>query len=230
MPNSLLPITRVADIRDEFARQFSNLRDGDETSMLEILGASFVADEDIIFGKEDKDYIQRELEWYGTESLNIKDIKGKIPQIWQEVADPRGEINSNYGFLLWSRHNGNQLRNVLTTLREDPKSRRAVAIYTRPSMHSDWNAGGMKDFICTNAVQYQIRDEKIHCTVQMRSNDAVFGFKNDLAWQKHILTNVFEYEFQLDAAPITWQVGNLHVYPRHRKFVKEYLCSKSVNE
>ena len=46
------------------------------------------------------------------------------------------------------------------------------------------NCQGMSDFICTNAVSYMIRDDELISVVQMRSNDVVYGYKNDYAWQK----------------------------------------------
>ena len=53
----------------------------------------------------------------------------------------------------------------------------------------------------------------------MRSNDVVFGYKNDYAWQQHVLEMLAD---DLEIAPgfITWQVQNLHVYERHFDLVK----------
>ena len=42
------------------------------------------------------------------------------------------------------------------------------------------------DFICTNAVSYYIRNSKLETVVQMRSNDAWAGYRNDYAWQLHV--------------------------------------------
>jgi thymidylate synthase len=68
-------------------------------------------------------------------------------------------------------------------------------------------------------VAYYIRNDKLHANVQMRSNDVVFGFKNDVAWAQHVLENLAE---DLGVAPgtIHWQVANLHVYERHFNLVK----------
>ena len=59
-------------------------------------------------------------------------------------------------------------------------------IYTRPMIWLDAWKNGMNDFICTNNVQYFIRDNKLVTCVYMRSNDAVFGYNNDFAWQKYV--------------------------------------------
>ena len=92
-------------------------------------------------------------------------------------------------------------------------------IYTRPSIWQEYNENGKNDFICTNSVTYYIRDDVLHCVVQMRSNDVIFGYRNDWAWQRHILEKM-AWELHLDVGDIHWQVQNLHVYDRHFKLVK----------
>jgi len=194
--------------------------------MIEIVNASFIADETSIFGTVNENYVQRELEWYRSLSRNVNDIPGGPPTIWKEVADSRGFINSNYGWCIWSDANGRQYNRVLEELRKNPYSRRAVMIYTRPSMWNDYNKDGMSDFMCTNAVQYLIRNGKLNAVVQMRSNDAVFGYKNDYAWQQYVLSHLAR-ELDVEPGTIYWNAGSLHVYERHFKLVVDSEVSKS---
>mgnify|MGYP003349426371 FL=1 len=117
-------------------------------------------------------------------------------------------------------------QNVLNELIKNPLSRRATMIYNRPTMHDDYNKGGMSDFMCTNAVQYLIRNNRLNALVYMRSNDAVFGYKNDYAWQKHVLEELVkdlrnEWLDDIQIGDIYWNVASLHVYERHFKFVTE---------
>jgi thymidylate synthase len=92
----------------------------------------------------------------------------------------------------------------------------------------EYNEDGKNDFICTNAVTYYIRDNSLHSVVQMRSNDVVFGYKNDYAWQLYVLEQmVSDYNDckedgtpELKVGDIIWQVQNLHVYERHFHLVK----------
>jgi thymidylate synthase len=97
-------------------------------------------------------------------------------------------------------------------------------------MHSNWCVGGMSDFICTNAVQYLIRDGMLEVVVQMRSNDVVYGYRNDYAWQKYVQDKlVYDYNCgtkkadKIIAGKITWQVGSLHVYERHYSLIEKYI-------
>jgi thymidylate synthase len=165
-------------------------------------------------------------------SLYVDDIPGAVPKIWKDVSSRDGKINSNYGYLMFSSENFCQYENVLMELTRSPNSRRAVAIYTRPTMHSNWCVDGMSDFICTNAVQYLIRDGALEVVVQMRSNDVVYGYRNDYAWQRYVQDKlVYDYNCGTKKADkivtgnITWQVGSLHVYSRHFYLIEKYIAS-----
>lgn len=220
---------RVADVRKIFADRLSAgefVTDKTGVKTIEIVGASFVADEETIFGAVNRDYVEREIAWYESESLYVKDIPGGPPKIWEQVASSEGKINSNYGWCCFSPDNHSQIVHVWRELVANPNSRRAIAIYTRPTMWYDYKTNGMSDFMCTNAVQYVVREGHLHAIVQMRSNDVVFGYRNDRAWQKYMLDYVRRaYNKHVDPidhvelGDIHWQVGSLHVYERHFKMI-----------
>lgn len=220
-----MKLLSTSDIREEFKRllnqkQFTSVnREASMTELtgsttIEIVNASFVADEDAIFGTMNWDWIKREEAWYNSQSLNVNDIPGGAPAIWEAVSDKNGFINSNYGWCVYSTENGNQYDHCIAELKQNPESRRALAIYTRPTMWDDYNKDGRSDFMCTNAVQYLIRDGALHAVVQMRSNDAVFGYKGDRAWQQHVLEKAAT-ELGIPSGKLYWNVGSLHVYARH---------------
>lgn len=212
-------------LRDAFADLRKNTEPVNGT--YEIVGESFLAADPSIFGATNEDYIKRELDWYLTGSLNVHDIPGGAPAIWKRVATPSGEINSNYGYLLLDPRNGDQLENVLKHLLTDLHTRRATAVYTRPSIHKDWARDGMQDFICTNAVQYLVRDGELQVIVQMRSNDVVFGFRNDYAWhrwtQEQLLIELRQNGIDLKAGRIIWHAASLHIYERHFWLLDHYI-------
>ena len=203
------------------AKQFTIDKTGQKT--IEIIGASFLADKPAIFGTVNEAYVNAELKWYESESTNITDIypegDKEPPQAWQYTANIHGEINSNYGHLIYSEKYYNQFENVVVELHKNKDSRRASMIYQRPSIWKEYNENGKNDFICTNAVTYYIRDDKLNCVVQMRSNDVVFGYKNDFAWQQFVLNELAE-ELSVESGDIVWQAQNLHVYERHFDLVK----------
>ena len=215
----------IADIRKHFIQELLNDnyttdRNGGKT--IELLGASFIANEDAIFGTPNRDYIETELEWYESESTNVNDIYDdyrEAPAAWLMTANAHGEINSNYGHLIYGDKYHNQFDQVVMELSNNPDSRRASMIYTRPSIWIEYNENGKNDFICTNSVTYYIRDHALHCVVQMRSNDVIFGYRNDYAWQDYVLRHLAN-DLSIDPGDIHWQVQNLHVYERHFDMVK----------
>ena len=225
---------KVEDIRQHFvdeleSENFTIDRNGSKT--IEMIGASFIADEDCIFGTLNRSYINAEIHWYNSQSLNINDIYGpdrEPPKAWKLTADHRGEINSNYGKLIYANGHWNQYESCLKTLIDNPDSRRASMIYNRPSIHFECTWNGRNDFICTNAVTYYVRDNKLEVVVQMRSNDAWAGYRNDLAWQKHVQEKLLSdfneaTNSNVELGSINWQVMNLHVYQRNFYLIDAYV-------
>jgi thymidylate synthase len=213
---------KVADVRSWFKdlrERQEHVTDKTGCKMIEVVGATFIADEPAIFGKVNQDYVKREIEWYKSMSLNVNDIPGDVPAAWKACASKNGEINSNYGYLIWSEENHKQYDHVVAELKKNPESRRAVMVYTRPSIWNEYNRDGMSDFICTNAVQYFLRDGKLIALVQMRSNDVVFGFKNDRAWAAHVHESVAS-DLGVEVGELIWHAGSLHVYERHFDLIK----------
>ena len=240
-------IDTVKDIRDTFIKKYIRgefIISADETKTIDIVNANFIADEDTIFCKVNKEYVKNELAWYLSESLNVYDIPGKVPEIWKKVADKDGFINSNYGWCIFSEENSNQYRNCLRQLINDPMTRRACMIYNRPSMQYEYNSDGMSDFMCTFSTQQFLRN--INSTlespkyvliyiVHQRSCDSIFGYRNDKAWHDYVAGRLIEdlkangYDMA-DKPEIIFSVGSLHVYERHFKFIEDYVNEKEEKD
>lgn len=221
---------KVSDIRQMFIeayrnKEFTTDRTGAKT--IEIIGATFLADEDSILRAPNYDYIKRELEWYESCSLYVEDIPGETPTIWKQVSCENGTINSNYGWCIYSNENGSQYEYVLEELKNNPDSRRATMIYNRPSMHTDFNKNGMNDFMCTFANTFFIRDGYLHSHFVMRSTDAVFGYNNDRGWAIHVQEKLLKdlklvYP-NLKLGNLIWTSSNIHVYSRHFQHLEKIM-------
>lgn len=212
---------------DDIRRQFLALKTENKllrNRTIEIMNASFIADKPVIFGRVDQDYVRREHDWYISESLFIKDIEGKIPKIWQDIASEDGKINSNYGWCLFSQDNGFQWRRAMEALEKDLFTRQAVMIYNRPTMHYDAFDNEMKDFICTYAAQVLIREGQVHYFVYMRSSDAIFGYKNDYAWhswvQRQVVWRLTKDFPELKVGKLFWNAGSFHIYEDKLRLVE----------
>ena len=222
----------VQDIRNQFIEKYINKDfEIDKTGVktIDIVCASFEADEDHIFGVPNEDYQKRELEWYLSQSLNVNDIPGNTPKIWLQVADPSGFINSNYGWCVFSDANGNQYDHCLEELKRNRSSRRGTMIYNRPEMWYDYNKNGRSDFMCTYAVQFLIRNDILYCDVTMRSNDAIFGYNNDYAWHRYVLDKLAK-DLGIEKTKMIWKAGSIHIYERHFKLINEYIQNEIDKE
>lgn len=231
-------ITTVNDIRQFFIDElkdeaFTIDKTGQRT--IEMIGASFIATEPSIFGVPNQEYIDAEIKWYESQSTNIYDIHKEsgadAPAAWKYSADNHGNINSNYGHLLFSQKYFQQYDNAFNELWKNPDSRRAQMVYNRPSIWVEFDEGGKSDFICTNAQTFYIRNGILHMVSQMRSNDVVFGYKNDYAWAQYLMDKFVKQwnelcklpgntHFSISKGHLIWQVMNLHVYEKHFHLVK----------
>lgn len=211
---------------------------GGKQKTVEIQNANFIADKDWIVREPNYEYARREIAWYDTMSLYIKDIPDKIPIIWQNVSDINGKINSNYGWCIYSEENGSQYKNCLYNLINDIHTRQGVMIYNRPSMHNDATYNHMKDFMCTFAIQCFLNEcddgYYLRYIVYQRSSDAIFGYNTDHLWHKEVqkrLAADLENEFNKDKKDddyihvhcnlIEFNCGSIHVYERHFHFLED---------
>lgn len=227
----MLPIADTSDIAQEFKRLYKEgiFREGKYGKTVEIQNAHFLVDKDWIIRAPNYDYANREIEWYESQSLYVKDIPGQTPKIWELCADKDGKINSNYGWCIFSKENGSQFDHCVKRLLDDPHTREACMIYTRPSMQVDCNANGMHDFMCTYATQVFLNDigdnkYKLDYTVFMRSNDAVYGFCNDSIFSMYVQSKLVDElnkrGLNVIKGDIIWNAGSIHVYERHFKYLE----------
>lgn len=230
---------KTEDIKNLFIEKYKNkdyrkIGNAVQQSLtIELQAIQFEVDKPWIIREPNYNYFNRELEWYKSESLNVNDIPGGAPEMWRMCASPSGYINSNYGWMIWSKDNGYQFDSCFKKLLDDPHTREACMIYNRPSMQEEYNKGGMHDFCCTYSVQCFLNEDEQNKThlkyiVYMRSNDAVFGFDNDSLWHQNVQLMLANKLSQKDALNkeiicdnIIWHAGSLHVYERHFEYLDE---------
>jgi len=181
-----------------------------------------------VFRDMPMDYLEKEHKWYMSQDLSIKGWMDDI-KIWQFCAskDDKQEINSNYGWCVFSEANGSQYEHCLKHLKEDPFTREAMIIYTRPSIQDDCTANGKHDFLCTNYSHFFIRNGRLEMIHSQRSCDAITGLCFDFAWSSFVYQMLYEelrhtYP-ELSVGKIHYHIDSLHVYERSEKLLKKYL-------
>lgn len=156
-----------------------------------------------------KSYICGELLWY---ALGRKDVAfiNKFAGLWGRISDDGETSYSAYGDIVFNRHGFNQVEKIIQLLCEDPESRRAVINFNVPNE----NVIETKDEICTIALQFLIRDGKLHCYGIMRSNDVWYGLPYDVIFFTE-LTKYIARRLNIPYGTYTHDVISLHVYERN---------------
>ena len=205
-----------------------------EQKVKEILGASFTIEDPraripYVFGRKFSiSYMVAELIWYlsGDDQTSwISNYSG----FWRNISDDGITANSAYGARLFRSHDKiaqgrfTQLNYVLEELRCDPDSRRAVMHLRVP----DDSIDAKLDVPCTLALQFFIRDNKLHQVVVMRSSDLIFGIAYDIpafTFFQEMIAN----ELGVNLGSYTHMSNSLHIYERHFSMVESILSEENV--
>lgn len=132
-------------------------------------------------------YLKKELILYLSGTRDAKSF-AMASKFWNRCKNEDDTINSAYGELIFKRSlpKSNQVINnelcntqfdwVVQSLKKDKDSRQAILFYNRP----EFQDLSTKDFVCTLSQAFHIRDNKLHTTVTMRSNDIYRGNPTDI--------------------------------------------------
>lgn len=170
-------------------------------------------------------YIAGELVWYFT-GRNDTNFITKFANFWNYIDNGDGTLNSAYGNLIFTEkneHGLNQYQWALNSLIKDKDSRQAILHFNKPK-HQNNNT---KDFVCTLNGLFQIRNNKLNFTVDMRSNDLILGTPTDIAFfcllQEQMFNHLRPYYPELELGTYTHISHSLHIYEKHFQLIKEML-------
>lgn len=162
------------------------------------------------------EYFAKELAWYVKADKNDISIT-EHAGIWKDMLNDDGTLTSNYGYLLWGYETA-PLRRVIAELRTDQDSRRAIAHINKPEHFRE----GIKDIPCTMLLQFMIRSGNLHTAVYMRSQDAVFGLRNDLPFFWFV-AEIVAKALGIETSQLYLTVGSFHVYERHWQKLRDIM-------
>lgn len=174
-------------------------------------------------------YIAAELLAYFSGTNRI-DFIGKYAKMWNTLLNPDGiTVNSMYGNLLFkevNNHGLTQYQWVLESLKKDKDSRQAFMHFNKPHHQFFEN----KDQVCTLQALFHIRENKLHMTLTMRSNDVVLGFMTDWAFfsilHYHVFLHLKNHYTELEMGSYTHISHSMHLYERNYELVKKMLTSE----
>lgn len=159
-----------------------------------------------------------ELLWYLSRMNDLEFIKYYLPH-YNTESDDGLTVFGGYGPLLFEKRGENQIENVITLLKKNPFSRRAVIQLFDAA---DFNYKGKGTVPCTCTLQFLIRDKRLHMFINMRSNDAFLGLPHDI-FAFTMLQEIMAMSLDVKLGTYNHSVGSLHLYDKHRKGAEEFV-------
>jgi thymidylate synthase len=155
-----------------------------------------------------------ELLWFLSGATNIEYLKANDVSIWDEWADPEGELGPVYGkqWRAWSAPEGetiDQIKEVVETLKTNPDSRRIIV--------SAWNPADIPRMAlapCHCLVQFYVADGKLSCQLYQRSADIFLGVPFNIA-SYALLTMMMAQVTGLEPGDFVHTFGDAHLYLNH---------------
>lgn len=163
------------------------------------------------------DYLKREFLWYCKGDRFDVRIAEYAP-LWRSCIDAEGGINSNYGQYLFVGEGFDcPFFNQLDQIVADPHSRRCwIPIWSQ--WHTFPDAGHV-EVPCTTGFGFVLRDEQLHMSVHMRSQDLWHGTPYDegTAYLFQLMAVAYLVWRRMPCRPgyIRHTVDSLHLYERH---------------
>ncbi|MBA4492986.1 thymidylate synthase [Paenactinomyces guangxiensis] len=161
--------------------------------------------------------------WY-LRGSNRCDIISYYNKRYPDFSDDGKTLHGAYGKRLFSDELTGfvQWEAVVRLLKKDPDTRQAVLTIHVPA---DLSVPS-KDVPCTCYIQFLIRNRKLECIVNMRSNDIIWGTAYDV-FSFTMLQEVMSRELGLEMGPYSHFAGSMHIYDRHLPMAEDILCTSA---
>ena len=155
-----------------------------------------------------------ELLWFLRGETNIGYLHDHNVRIWDEWADPDGNLGPVYGaqWRHWQAPDGriiDQISEVLRQIRTTPDSRRMIV--------SAWNVGQLDQMAlmpCHALFQFYVADGKLSCQLYQRSADMFLGVPFNIA-SYALLTLMIAQVTRLQPGDFIHSLGDAHIYRNH---------------
>jgi thymidylate synthase len=168
-----------------------------------------------------------ELLWFLRGETNVRWLQERGCSIWDEWADPEGELGPVYGkqWRSWTAPDGrviDQIAAVQRSIRENPESRRHLV--------SAWNPGEVEDMAlppCHCLFQFFVAEGRLSCQLYQRSADVFLGVPFNIA-SYALLTMMMAQATGLRPGEFVHTLGDAHLYLNHLGQAKRQLSREPL--
>jgi thymidylate synthase len=155
-----------------------------------------------------------ELIWFLQGSTNVRWLQQQGISIWDEWADPDGELGPVYGhqWRSWPAPDGRQIDQitaVVNSIRDNPDSRRHIV--------SAWNVAEVDQMAlppCHTMFQFYVAEGRLSCQLYQRSADVFLGVPFNIA-SYALLTHFVAQVTDLQPGDFVHTLGDAHLYLNH---------------
>jgi thymidylate synthase len=155
-----------------------------------------------------------ELLWFLRGDTNVRYLQEHGVSIWDDWADPSGELGPVYGrqWRSWPSPNGghiDQITQVVEEICRNPDSRRLIV--------SAWNVADIPDMAlapCHALFQFYVADGRLSCQLYQRSADAFLGVPFNIA-SYALLTLMVAQVTGNQPGEFIHTFGDAHLYTNH---------------
>jgi thymidylate synthase len=155
-----------------------------------------------------------ELLWFLRGDTNIQYLHDHGVTIWDEWADPQGNLGPVYGYQWRSWHTPDgrvidQIAQVEQSIRTNPDSRRHLV--------TAWNPADIDRMAlppCHALFQFYVADGKLSCQLYQRSADVFLGVPFNIA-SYALLTMMMAQATGLEPGEFVHTLGDAHLYLNH---------------
>lgn len=163
-----------------------------------------------------------ELLWFLAGDTNVKYLQDHGVRIWNDWADPDGNLGHIYGYQWrsWPDYSGgfiDQMAEAVRTIKENPDSRRIIV--------SSWNVADLDNMNlppCHSLFQFYVNDGKLSLQLYQRSADSFLGVPFNIA-SYALLTMMTAQVCGLQAGEFIHTLGDVHIYNNHLEQVRTQL-------
>ena len=165
-----------------------------------------------------------ELLWFINGDTNINYLNENGVKIWNSWANEDGDLGPVYGYQ-WRNWNGDeidQIKELITTLKDNPNSRRMLVSAWNPSVLPDTtksfeeNVANGKAALppCHAFFQFYVSNGKLSCQLYQRSADVFLGVPFNIA-SYALFTMMIAQVCGYEAGDFVHTFGDAHIYNNH---------------
>ena len=165
-----------------------------------------------------------ELIWFINGGTNINYLNENDVSIWDEWADKNGELGPIYGaqWRNWNNDGIDQLNDVISSLKENPSSRRMIVTAWNPNIIPNTKKTFSENIKegkaalppCHAFFQFYVADNKLSCQMYQRSADVFLGVPFNIA-SYSLLTFMIAQVCELEVGEFIHTLGDAHIYLNH---------------